>query len=422
MAGALLHLNSTTVLASLQENQPRVHLPEKTANRRVLVLGGTGRVGGSTAIALSKLCPDLRITVGGRNREKGAAMLAKLGENSEFAEVNIDNVKSLEAALNDVDLVIHTAGPFQQAEKCTVLEAAIETKTAYVDVCDDTTYAWRAKSLLEKALSANVPAITTGGIYPGVSNVMAAELVRVARSESQGKPERLRFYYYTAGTGGAGPTILATSFLLLGEEVVAYNKGEKIKLKPYSGMLNIDFGKGIGKRDVYLLHLPEVRSAHEILGVPTVSARFGTAPFFWNWGMEAMTNLLPVEFLRDRSKVQELVQLFDPIVRAMDGIAGERVSMRVDLECSDGRNTVGLFSHRRLSVSVGFATAAFALAVLEGSTQPGVWFPEEPEGIAIDARDILLKRAAQGTINFIMNKPPWMVETDPKELGLGIYV
>lgn len=96
----------------------------------------------------------------------------------------------------------------------------------------------------------------------------------------------LRFYYYTAGTGGAGPTILATSFLLLGEEVVAYNKGqyqlklvsvcviccfcivfrvatdaphmtleagEKLKLKPYSGMLNIDFGKGIGKRDVFLL-------------------------------------------------------------------------------------------------------------------------------------------------------------------------
>lgn len=35
----------------------------------------------------------------------------------------------------------------------------------------------------------------------------------------------IRFSYYTAGTGGAGPTILATSFLLLGEEVVAYSKG-----------------------------------------------------------------------------------------------------------------------------------------------------------------------------------------------------
>lgn len=32
--------------------------------------------------------------------------------------------------------------------------------------------------------------------------------------------------------------------------------------------------------------------------------------------------------------------------------------------------------------SVGNATAAFALAILEGSTQPGVWFPEEVLKIA----------------------------------------
>jgi len=43
-------------------------------------------------------------------------------------------------------------------------------QTAYVDVCDDTSYSWRAKSLMNRALDANVPAITTGGIYPGVSN------------------------------------------------------------------------------------------------------------------------------------------------------------------------------------------------------------------------------------------------------------
>ncbi|PSS21618.1 Carboxynorspermidine synthase [Actinidia chinensis var. chinensis] len=423
MARAWLHLNKRApILACAKESEHTVELPEKVGKSRVLVVGGTGRVGGSTAVALSKLCPDLRIVVAGRNWEKGAAAVAKLGKNSKFAEVDIDDMESLEKALHDVDLVVHTAGPFQQADRCTVLEAAIQTKTAYIDICDDTRYAWRAKSYMSKALAANIPAITTGGIYPGVSNVMAAELVRAARNESKGEPQRLRFSYYTAGTGGAGPTILATSFLLLGEEVVAYSKGEKIKLKPYSGMLNIDFGKGIGKRDVYLLDLPEVTSAHEVLGVPTVSARFGTSPFFWNWGMEVMTNLLPVEFLRDRSKVQNLVQLFDPVVRAVDGIAGERVSMRVDLECSDGRNTLALFSHRRLSVSVGFATAAFVLAILEGSTQPGVWFPEEPEGIAIEAREALLRRAVQGTISFVMNKPPWMVETDPKELGLGIYL
>lgn len=419
--------NSLTIpngktISTTENTSHTVQLPEKVQNSRVLILGGTGRVGGSTAIALSKLCPNLRLIVGGRNREKGGSMVATLGTKSEFTEVNIDDTKSLEAVLSDVDLVVHTAGPFQQADKCSVLEAAIQTKTAYLDVCDDTSYAWRAKSYMDKAVAANIPAITTGGIYPGVSNVMAAELIRAARSESKGDPKRLRFYYYTAGSGGAGPTILATSFLLLGEEVVAFNKGEKIKLKPYTGKLNIDFGKGIGKKDVYLLNLPEVSSTHEVLGVPTVSARFGTAPFFWNWGMVAMTSLFSPEFLRDRSKVQQLVKLFDPAVRAVDGIAGERVSMRVDLECSDGRHTLGIFSHRRLSVTVGVSTAAFILAMLEGSTQPGVWFPEEPDGIDIEAREVLLKRASQGTINFIMNKAPWMVETDPKEVILGIYV
>jgi len=40
----------------------------------------------------------------------------------------------------------------------------------YLDVCDDMSYAWRAKSLMNRALDANVPAITTAGICPGVSN------------------------------------------------------------------------------------------------------------------------------------------------------------------------------------------------------------------------------------------------------------
>ncbi|XP_027185653.1 uncharacterized protein LOC113783641 isoform X3 [Coffea eugenioides] len=362
LAMAVAQQNSS----SSSNSSTTVQLPEekvekKKKNSRVLILGGTGRVGGSTAIALSKLSPDLQIIIAGRNRERGAAMVDKLGDDSEFTAVNIDDSKSLEAALVDVDLVLHTAGPFQQAQKCTVLEAAIRTKTAYIDVCDDTSYAYRAKAYMDEAVTAGIPAITTGGIYPGVSNVMAAELVRVAKSESEVKPERLR-------------------------------------------------------------NLPEVCSAYEILGVPTVSARFGTAPFFWNWGMLAMTNLLPAEFLRDRSKVQQLVQAFDPLVRAVDKFAGERVSMRVDLEGSDGYNRIAIFSHRQLSKSVGNATAAFVLAVLEGSTQPGVWFPEEPQGIAVEAREILLKRASQGTLNFIMNKAPWMIETDPKEIGLGIYV
>ncbi|KAK7843453.1 hypothetical protein CFP56_012598, partial [Quercus suber] len=311
MARALLHLKSTSGFAlacASQESQYRVQLPDKSRNARVLVLGGTGRVGGSTATALSKLCPDLQIIIAGRNREKGASMVATLGGRSEFAEVNIDSVKSLEAALR-VSLITDS-------------------------------------SKTKKSINSSV--MDCQNLLQGFEECIVQH---------------------------------------------TYREGNRVA--------DVHAKMGSYQVDKFFIHYH--------YAPPNPETSF----------LLALDNMN--EFLRDRSKVQELVQLFDPVVRSVDKVAGERVSMRVDLECSDGRNTVGIFSHRRLSVSVGAATAAFAIAVLEGSTQPGVWFPEEPEGIAIEAREVLLKRAAQGTINFVMNKPSWMVETDPKELGLGIY-
>ncbi|KAJ1689083.1 hypothetical protein LUZ63_013238 [Rhynchospora breviuscula] len=381
--------------------------PNKLVSR-VLILGGTGRVGSSTATALSHLCPGLQLRIGGRNRKQGAALVSSLGENSEFVELDIYNQKMLKEVLEGVDLVVHAAGPFKVQDKCAVLEAAISSKTAYVDVCDNTDYALRAKGLHKKAIAAGIPAITTAGICPGVSNVMAAKLVDGARNRDGATPESLRFashYSYSRlqkRSGGVGPTMLLSCMYLLDEDAIAYDKGKEVKLKPYSGVLNIDFGKGIGKKDAYLLNLPEVRSAHQILKVPTVSARFGSDPFFWNWAMQASARFLPKEFLRDKNKVFRIVQSIDPLVRIVDEISGQSLSMRVDLNCTDGKKKVGLFTHKKLSVSAGYAAAAFVLAVLEGSTQPGVWFPEEPEGIAIDARKVLLERATQGTSNFVM--------------------
>ncbi|KAJ3684433.1 hypothetical protein LUZ61_013597 [Rhynchospora tenuis] len=377
---------------------------EKTSKlvSRILILGGTGRVGSSTATALSHLCPGLQLQIGGRNRKQGAALVSSLGENSEFVELDIYNQRMLKEALEGVDVVVHAAGPFKVQDKCAVLKAAISSKTAYVDVCDNTDYALRAKGLHEKAIAAGIPAITTAGICPGVSNVMAAKLVDAARNRDGATPESLRFSYYVAGSGGVGPTMLLSCMYLLDEEAIAYDKGKEVKMKPYSGVLNIDFGEGIGKKDAYLLNLPEVRSAHQILKIPTVSARFGSDPFFWNWAMQASARFLPKEFLRDKNKVFGIVQSIDPLVRIVDEISGQSLSMRVDLNCTDGKKKVGLFTHKRLSVSAGYAAAAFVLAVLEGSTQPGVWFPEEPEGIAVDARKVLLERAAQGTSNFVM--------------------
>lgn len=129
---------------------------------------------------------------------------------------------SLDKALSSsgVDLVVHAAGPFQGDAACSPLEAAIRHGVPYMDVCDDATYAQRAKRLEPAARAAGVPALSTAGIFPGLSNVMAADMV--TRHAGGRAPARVLYSYYTAGTGGAGPTILETTFLLAGQDVVVY--------------------------------------------------------------------------------------------------------------------------------------------------------------------------------------------------------
>lgn len=50
------------------------------------------------------------------------------------------HARPMQAAIEGASLVIHTAGPFQRSENFAPIEAAIEARVPYIDVCDDTTY------------------------------------------------------------------------------------------------------------------------------------------------------------------------------------------------------------------------------------------------------------------------------------------
>ncbi|KAL6503398.1 hypothetical protein OROGR_025321 [Orobanche gracilis] len=211
-------------------------------------------------------------------------------------------------------------------------------QTAYVDIADHEGFARRAKSYKNKAIAAGVPAITNAGANPGVSSLMAATFIHNAQRESKGQPERLRYHYFTTGSGGNGPGVLATCFYLIADEVVTYYKGAKMMLKPYSDKLSIDFGEGIGNKDVFLMNVSELASTHEVFGVPTINAWFGTAPFFWNWTLSAFIKLMPVELLKDKNIVQLLSKLSYPFIRAVDKISGEKAAISLVL-CINGRRS-----------------------------------------------------------------------------------
>jgi hypothetical protein len=104
-----------------------------------------------------------------------------------------------------------------------------------------------------------------GGFTMLPSKVTALHSAAVVSHAGEGtEPVRLLYSYYTAGTGGVGPTILETSFLLAGEPVLAYKDGKQYSLAPVSERRCVDFGPGIGKTGCFLYNLPEVKAGFEV--------------------------------------------------------------------------------------------------------------------------------------------------------------
>ena len=221
----------------------------------------------------------------------------------------------------------------------------------------------------------------------------------------------------------------------------------------------LDFGDRVGLREVFLCNLPEVESTHRYLGVPSVEARFGTDPGVYNTIMSAMAKVLPREFLASQENAKLLAALSMPLVKLTDVVSGEAVAMRIDvratrrpmtrsvsapgarasddaricrsaprppeqLKLTNGKVTTGIFSHKRCSVAVGNATAAFASSVLAGRVNPGVWFPEEREAFGdfdADAGDIL-GDAARGCRKYALSQAPWQISSKPRQVGMGLYM
>ena len=360
--------------------------------KRVLVVGGSGRVGASTVRWIDRLATEqlpVELAIGGRRRASFDAAAKRLGAKGvdaiKFVQLDLDDAASLERAVAGRSLVVHTAGPFQQRTDPTLLKACIAAGVPYCDVCDELELSRAAKKL-----TSDVPAVISCGIWPGASALLAARA-----AERLGKPlDDLEFSFFTSGTGGAGPTIVSATFLLLCTPAAVYADGELVMKEPWTEKRTAAFGPGIGERDVYLLDNPDVPTCAEALGARSASSSFGTAPAFWNDLFGAM-KLLPRSLLADRGAMQNLAEFSMPIIRTVDALVGGVNAMRVDARAADGAAVTLRVAHGDLEDCVGQATAAFGMELLRGGVAPGCWYPAE---LPVAARDRILAVVEEGAV------------------------
>jgi saccharopine dehydrogenase-like NADP-dependent oxidoreductase len=207
----LLHITTTTLVTSLSFSVLQ--------GKRVLVVGGSGRVGGSVVTTLAQ--HGTSILVGGTSRNRFQASQQRwisLFPNHQealnaidFVTVDRECADQVFLLLQNIDLVVHTAGPFQNKQDTTngILQACVEANVPYIDVCDDYATAVAAKRKYAASSVNNnqttttlPPCILSTGCWPGVSSLMAKQLTEaVYQVDPTLTPRDLKvdFSFFTAG-------------------------------------------------------------------------------------------------------------------------------------------------------------------------------------------------------------------------------
>lgn len=348
-------------------------------SNRVLILGGRGRIGSHVAADLAAHT-DAAITITGRSQR--LKQIPALGSQVQFLELDLADQEKLTAAIHGLrtdnssrNIVIHCAGPFHHRDG-RVLEACINAGVNYVDVSDHPSYTRKAIAYRAAAEAAGVTAIVNTGIFPGISNSMVRQSI-----EQLDTADTVHLSYVVAGSGGAGVTVMRTTFLGLQRPFQAWVKGQWQAVKPYSDREVVEFPAPYGRVGVYWFDVPEAFTIPSAFPVKSVITKFGTVPDFYNFLTWSVARWWHPRLLQTRAVIEFLSHVSHFMTDVTDRFSGIGVAIRVEVTGQkDGTaaQSYATLVHENTAIAAGYGTGSVTELLLTGKLhKPGVWAIEE---------------------------------------------
>jgi len=336
---------------------------------QVLILGGQGRIGQSVATdLLAHSEADLVLT--GRTASRMGLRHSRI----RYLTLDLADQFAVLDAIAASNLVIHCAGPFRYRDTA-VLEGCIQRGVTYLDVSDDRAFTQKALQLRELARTAGVTAIVNTGVFPGISN----SLVRMG-VEQLDMTERIHLSYVVSGSGGAGVTVMRTTFLALQQPFLAWINGQWQSVQPYSDREWVEL-PAYGRSAVYWFDMPEAYTLVEAFPVQTVITKFGSHPDFYNHLTWAAARWFPPRAMRHPRMIEFLAQVSYAMTGVSDRLTGIGVAMQASIYGQKQAQSSCYrlsFSHAHTATAAGQGTGSIAQALLAGELcHPGVWSVEQ---------------------------------------------
>ncbi|MEB3216349.1 MAG: saccharopine dehydrogenase NADP-binding domain-containing protein [Nostocales cyanobacterium 94392] len=337
--------------------------------QRVLILGGRGRIGSSVAQDIAKHT-QANITVTGRT-----AIQLRHDYSLEHLALDLAETEKLYEVISNADIVVHCAGPFHYRDT-EVLRICIEQGVNYVDVSDHRSYTSKVLTLHEQAAEKGITAVINTGIFPGISNSMVRQCV-----EQFDRPEKIHLSYVVAGSGGAGVTMMRTTFLGLRNPFEAWINGKWETVKPYTQREPITFPQPYGKTGVYWFDMPETFTLPKAFPtVESVITKFGSVPDFYNHLTWITANIFPKSWIQNRNGIEFLAHVSHSMTDVTNNFSGIGVAIRSEVTgIKDGKTAVycSTLAHENTAIAAGYGTGSIVQLLLEGKFKKSGVYPVE---------------------------------------------
>ncbi|MDX2242950.1 MAG: saccharopine dehydrogenase NADP-binding domain-containing protein [Leptolyngbyaceae cyanobacterium bins.302] len=342
--------------------------------KQVLIVGGSGRIGSQVAADILAYT-EADVVITGRNEVAGQRVCAQLGQQAQFLALDLAEQDTLKTAIAKANLVIHCAGPFHYRDAI-VLKTCIENGVNYLDVSDHPSFTRKAIEFAAAAEQAGVTAIVNTGIFPGISNSMVRRDV-----EQLDSADRIHLSYVVSGSGGAGITVMRTTFLGLQKPFQAWTNGAWTTQKPYSDRETIEFPHPYGKTGVYWFDMPETFTLPETFPVKTVITKFGTVPDFYNYLTWSVARGWHPWILKQKPVIEFLSHVSHFMTDVTDRFSGIGVAIRSEVTGhKDGQpmQACSTLVHANTAIAAAAGTGSLAQLLLSNQlSKPGVWVVEQ---------------------------------------------
>jgi saccharopine dehydrogenase-like NADP-dependent oxidoreductase len=292
--------------------------------RTVLVLGGYGFFGQRISATLASTA-SLRILIGGRDLARARTAARDMGLPVEHALAVDAHAPELAENLRrlQVDVLIHTAGPFQ-GQDYFVARAAIEAHCHYIDLADGRQFVAGISALNAQAFGAGVSVVSGASSVPALSSaVVDRYLPRFGRLDA------IRMGI-SSGARAPGLATVRGVFSYGGRAIRAWDGGAWLDAYGWLNLCRHEFPQPLGKRWLGSCDIPDLELfPPRYPTVRTVSFQAGFASDMGHLVVWGLAGLVRAGILRDMAV---FARPLNRLSRWMEPIVSDKGGMFVTLE------------------------------------------------------------------------------------------